>query len=427
MKRPVLVVLLGVAVLACMALVVAQDQPGSLTILYTNDNTGYLEPCGCGGNNLGGLARRASTVQRLKAEIRDPILVVDSGNIAPTLALAEVIYPAMAKMGYTDFTVSASDLWVGPELKKLAEQAGMTMHRLTLKRPPANRIIIRELGQCKVGIFGIDEEAAKQGLDRIVECVRPMVEDIRPDVDLVVALSRLGLDRDTRLAEEAPGIDVIIGNRDAERLTEPKMVGSTAIVPTDSRGQRILRLDVRLAKARPHQYAFSRIDLTPELDADPKIEAEVKKYFETAFAQAAAQPPDVKPKYIRPGKCGECHIDQFRIWQSVPHARATQVLIEQGKLVPECLKCHSEKYRRTGQGPADSDIGDGVQCSACHGAGVNHAEANDRRFILRQVPSSRCVECHDPDNSPKFDYAKYRQRIKHWTEPTPLGSSARQP
>ena len=40
------------------------ENPKKIRLIYSNDTYGYLEPCGCGGVNEGGLARRATLIAR---------------------------------------------------------------------------------------------------------------------------------------------------------------------------------------------------------------------------------------------------------------------------------------------------------------------------------------------------------------------------
>ena len=44
-----------------------------------------------------------------------------------------------------------------------------------------------------------------------------------------------------------------------------------------------------------------------------------------------------------------------------------------------------------------------VQCEECHGPGLQHA----RDGTYRGAGEATCRKCHDPDNSPEFDYELY--------------------
>ncbi|MGV3615650.1 MAG: metallophosphoesterase [Fimbriimonas sp.] len=56
-----------------------------------------------------------------------------------------------------------------------------------------------------------------------------LAAELRPRVDLLVALTHIGHRQDRELAERVPGIDVILGGHSHTVLQEPERVGTTAI------------------------------------------------------------------------------------------------------------------------------------------------------------------------------------------------------
>ena len=52
-----------------------------------------------------------------------------------------------------------------------------------------------------------------------------------------------------------------------------------------------------------------------------------------------------------------------------------------------------------------------AQRSASHGPGRRHLEDPERPF--GKIGLSSCTVCHDPKNSPKFDYYSYVSRVNH--------------
>jgi len=131
-----------------------------------------------------------------------------------------------------------------------------------------------------------------------------------------------------------------------------------------------------------------------------------------------------EPYYIGNRKCRLCHFEYFKEWEKDPHANAFTRL---GRMQnnPYCLKCHTTGFRGP-QGFVSEKITPelrGVQCEACHGPGSRH---KDNPHDKKALPIGRkidyqgvCINCHDRNWTPEFDYEKYRKRIEHRISPKP--------
>jgi len=91
-----------------------------------------------------------------------------------------------------------------------------------------------------------------------------------------------------------------------------------------------------------------------------------------------------------------------------------EVLFERGEAEnPECVQCHSTGFGEPG-GFAEVDRSTlqtwgNVQCEACHGPLGGHPR--DERVSPQPVTEQTCLGCHDPANSPDFDFESYRMAI----------------
>jgi hypothetical protein len=89
---------------------------------------------------------------------------------------------------------------------------------------------------------------------------------------------------------------------------------------------------------------------------------------------------------------------------------------------PDCLRCHvvgfglPDGWRRKDPRPDLAQVG----CDSCHGRGsIHNAERQAGRpssGSLTPVTPALCTRCHDAENSPKFVYAEYWERIRHDTK-----------
>jgi 2',3'-cyclic-nucleotide 2'-phosphodiesterase (5'-nucleotidase family) len=140
----------------------------------------------------------------------------------------------------------------------------------------------------KVGVFGIfGRDAADDSpfaapatfLDPVAEAHR-VVELLRGQekADLIICLSHSGTspDRkrsaDARLAEDVPGIDVIISGHTHTILTEPLAVGRTIVISCGANGDFLGRLELSgTAETGYKAVSYKLLPVGPEVPEDPVV------------------------------------------------------------------------------------------------------------------------------------------------------------
>ncbi len=123
--------------------------------------------------------------------------------------------------------------------------------------PPSLQLEVEGL---RVGVFGVmvpmvtsamKTAAASSYLwTQPIEEARKQVAELRNKVDLVIALTHIGHARDRELAEQVPGIDLILGGHSHTVLVEPVLVGTTWIAQTGSHGRHAGVYEVRPGSVR---------------------------------------------------------------------------------------------------------------------------------------------------------------------------------
>ena len=153
--------------------------------------------------------------------------------------------------------------------------------------------------------------------------------------------------------------------------------------------------------------------------------------------------------------CADCHTHAYEVWKETPHATALTTLEEQSPRRdgdPECLSCHVvgwvpqrfEPYEGGFAGIKKSPHLAHNGCENCHGPAAAHAavERGDVRATSierdrlraelvmtidtpegRQRAINNCMECHDLDNSPQFDFDDYWPQVEH-SEPADKKAAA---
>lgn len=104
-----------------------------------------------------------------------------------------------------------------------------------------------------------------------VEAAAEQVRRLRPQADIVIVLSHLGLPMDRRLAEEIEGIDLILGGHTHHLLEEPLVIGKTVILATGKFGDYLGRVEID-RRADGRGFAF-RASVVPMAEAAERPEA----------------------------------------------------------------------------------------------------------------------------------------------------------
>ncbi len=238
----------------------------NLTILHTNDLHGRLRPEG------------VEIIRREKESAGDCLLLdagdaIASGNISyrpggePALGLmSEAGYDAMAmgnrefhflkpglqsKVKLARFPVLCANMDCGrrgdPSTVARFETSAAPLrsaieasNRATVEGSPLRPHYIVERGGYRVAIFGLTVPMITKEMlasrfspyrfEDPIETAKAIVPALRDQADLVIAVTHIGIKADEALAQEVPGIDLIVGGHTHSVLHEPLMIGGTSIV-----------------------------------------------------------------------------------------------------------------------------------------------------------------------------------------------------
>lgn len=240
-------------------------------MVYSSNVNGEIERCGCAVNPLGGFARRAAEVERIRGEV-DGIVSVDAGDLflpwaeAPKRGTAReverrarVIAEAYGQMGVLAVTPGEADLALGPVVLARvlgeAKVAGVSANLTDLKGQAvfeAERIV--DVAGVKVGIFGVTAadavKARAEGWvvrDPVV-AARAAVASLRArGVKIVLALVHVGpMTESRRLLREVPGVDWAVLGHSGRNLELPEPAGGARMVEAMAGGRNLGRVDLHV-------------------------------------------------------------------------------------------------------------------------------------------------------------------------------------
>lgn len=326
--RTALGVALALAVVMALAVllapsVTAADGPFTMTILHTDDTHANIMPCmsTCNNANLGGVARRYTAIQQVKAEGGN-VLLVDAGDyFQGTLFFnywqGQEASHFMNALGYQAAAIGNHEFDSGPPaLARFIDDANFPVLganidasaqvSLTGKIEPYTII---QVGGQSIGVFGLTTEdttfISSPGPDvafsDVTATAQATVATLQGlGVNKIVALTHIGYDPDKALAAAVSGIDVIVGGHSHTPLGPmPGALGDYPTVVTSPAGEPVLivhawewgkylgRLDVTFDAAGVVQsYNGNPIRIDATIPEDPAIAAEVATFYEPVQALA---------------------------------------------------------------------------------------------------------------------------------------------
>ena len=285
------------------------DDAVRLVVLHTNDTHSRMDPFPDDGGpfaGLGGAARRATLIRRVRAE-NEHVLLLDAGDIfqgTPYFNFfgGELEFRAMTAMGYDVATLGNHDFDNGVDgLVAMLPEAGFEFVSANYDvsgsalEGHVRPYTIREFGGVRVGIFGLGIAFERLVLARLHEGVRytdPIAaaqaacRELRGQgCALVICLSHLGYvyrdpgrPSDRTLAEAVPDIDLILGGHTHTFLDEADVfdrapagprarTGFTVVNQVGWGGMRLGRVDVTFDPAgQASGWASAGYDIDVRLD-----------------------------------------------------------------------------------------------------------------------------------------------------------------
>ena len=451
------------------------DWPAARAVLViTGELDGYIEPCGCTGkeNQKGGLSRRQNFLRAVE-EAGWPLVAVDVGNQVKrfgrqTEAKFQSIVDGLRAMkvaavgfGPGDLRLPAEELvaavaavgdqptpFVSANVGLLGLDAGIT---------PKFRVV--EAGGLKIGITSVlgDQELARiknadvEFAPAGAALAGVAAELAKAGCDHQVLLAFATPDETKALAAKHPQFDIVVtaGGADEPPLELPTLPGGAKLVELGHKGMFAVAIGFFTDKDKPVRTQRVPLDARWGESKDMiDLLGTYQQKLETLGLDGLGLVPIRHPtgrRFAGSEACAECHQHAYDIWKETPHATALTTLEEQKPRRdgdPECLSCHVTGWAPQRFEPFEGGF-TGMKtspqlahqgCENCHGPAAAHTavERGDVRaseaerdrlrqeLVLtlatpegKQKAVNNCLECHDLDNSPQFDFDEYWPQVEH--------------
>lgn len=298
------------------------------TLLHSNDPHGHLLPFSYpdkvapgsyiaqmpAHRNIGGLAHRAAAIQKIKKREKN-VKVFDCGDAMDGTPfsveyLGKADYDAMSLAGFDYGTLGNHDF--NMTAAQFKEMVGHIKYPIYLAnvynqsddKPAFTPFVIENWDGVRVAIFGLTTYSTRTykalaeayKIREPMSVARELVPALRKQADLLVLISHNGYDEDVKMAQEIPGIDVIVGAHSHTRLpvgayqvaNRPGKADptGTVIVQAHCWGGELGRVDLEVSKNTERdrwqitRYSARLLPITSDMPADKAVAATVARYWE---------------------------------------------------------------------------------------------------------------------------------------------------
>lgn len=413
----------------------ASSKTATLTLIYSGNLDGEIEPCGCSeDSDYGGIQRRAAVVDDLRKKNPSLVLISSGGLLLAQKGSDRIknkyILKGFAILNYDAVGLQWKDLVHGHDFltkenvpfvasnwaseffndRKLIEREGVSLSFFNWldSKNPVN---------FETGENSLPADSSSDSVQQLLGEAKKhgRITIFSTDLDLV----------DVERLFDVGSMDILLINSQQDKIADPVKLGNTLVLRPDVGGMRLGRLDLEVSESGGIVgWSHSVIPLNNQIADSPRLKSWYENYIEE-MRQDYLRRVEIRKSeiagdapYSGAGLCEKCHGEELRKWKTTRHAGAFETLAKVKKSFDsECIKCHVVGFADAG-GFLDPNITPhlkGVQCESCHGPGRGHIHAAG---ASRTVNSNRdysriCAECHDSRRSPDFSFNVYWSKIAH--------------
>lgn len=436
-----------------------------VTLVFTGDQHGYFEPCGCAGpgRQKGGMSRRHTFLKQLADDGWNPV-PIDLGGLSRRYGTqAEIKFSTMVDalqaMNYQAVGIAGDDLRFPADflLSTASDEKFISANVIVLGNESRFRII--EVGGTKIGVTSV---LAGKPRDDLAESIDPgiTIEDpVEALTNVVPQLKEAGCDQlvllaygpratAEALAKQFPEFNYVLFSSTAEPPLKADTVEGTksTLIQIGEKGM----FAVAIGLYEDGSAKYQRVPLDSRFAESPDMHNLMVGYQDqlktlgwdelgitASLHPRASGEDDPNAKFVGADACGKCHTQAFSVWKGTKHAHATETLVQANpprQFDPECISCHATGWDPEHFTPfvggfasiAETPLLAGNSCENCHGPGGGHVAAEEARdpkqraemrtlmrLNLAIAEQTTCRQCHDIDNSPDFDFKTYWDKVKH--------------
>jgi hypothetical protein len=410
-----------------------------LTVIYSGNLDGELEPCGCTvEGDFGGIKRRASVLDSMRDQHPEPVVISSGGLITSQRVIdrikSEYILKGFTALDYDAIGLQWQDLSYGLEFATqfdlpwvLSNGARSSIARVQpITRSLDGRFVVLKVfswlnpDDSPMRLMHTDHVLVQADPEALMGKIRQAdrqggVTVLTTSLPLATVQKKFDLE----------AIDILLVRASYETFGAPRQVDKTLVLQPGSSGLYIARVDLEIDhKGDIRQWEHKVIPLSQSVPDAQRMNPWYDEYNATVEqnylkrVEIRKQHESGASVFSGESKCKTCHPVQHEVWRQSKHAGAYKHLESVNKAYdPECVVCHTVGFNKPG-GFLDKLITPhlaGVQCESCHGPGKGHAQSAGRQPLANRLwPKERmCAQCHVKNHSPSFSIDTYWPKIAH--------------
>ncbi|MEO0283779.1 MAG: cytochrome c family protein [candidate division WOR-3 bacterium] len=392
-------------------------------IALNSDVGNNFEPCGCGNPPFRGgeLSKRVFVIKRLKDKYGKKLLTFDTGN-------------------YVSPSSNRNLLKIFKDILKMMDIKAMAfLNREAISRKEDIEYLVRNL---KYPYFNMNSEyrelltpyenfilsgikiyftsyIPKGSLSQLPEYEKNIFDKLKEKLKKESSILFIVTPYNTELPFDSNcNVFNIIGNSSKFEVSFKKEKGIYSL--TISRYG--LYMPLLFFAKKGNKIEVKKV-LNIPLDNKIEKDLEVEKLKEKWENMRKKEMEEIRKKFMERSQrensfplssaCKNCHIQEYLKWKNTKHSKAIDVLISLKKERDfKCLSCHTTGYGKVGgfQSMESSKELANIHCSECHYVDLRNHLSDKKAITYKE---ENCRKCHNQDQSPDFEYAKYWEKIRH--------------
>ena len=317
----------------------AETADSSITLIYTSNFQGEIEPCGCTmDGDFGGVPRRVTMLDRLREEDENLVLISAGGIFNDIASTKNIINHAIVNgfkmIRFDAIGIQKKDFAPLAEHPLLAELnwvnsgAAKTPFHTDATKTNAFYVKTIERKQAKLHFYSLPK--TEEFNPAVLQALQQSMQEKKSTGTIILSIeSRSPYDKQIQPLLDEELIQILIRPKRDEFYEEASLVNKTVVLQPGNRGMRLGKLVFDPQSPRKN-FKHEIIPLGIDIPDSPRTTQWYEAYNQTVRAffdkEAAVKAKDTSKTYVGAETCKTCHLAIYDTRSQTLHAHAISKL-----------------------------------------------------------------------------------------------------